>query len=34
METPKYQRKWEELNRALDRLKKFYQNYIQDGQDS
>jgi len=34
MEPPKYQRKWEELNRALERLKKFYQNYVQDGHDS
>lgn len=34
MEPLKYQRKWEELNRALERLKKFYQNYVQDGQDS
>ena len=34
MEPPKYQRKWEELNRALERLKKFYQSYVQDGHDS
>ena len=34
MEPQKYQRKWEELNRALERLKKFYQNYIQDEHDS
>lgn len=34
MEPQKYQRKWEELNRALERLKKFYENYVQDGQDS
>lgn len=34
MEPQKYQRKWEELNRALERLKKFYQSYVQDGQDS
>lgn len=34
MEPQKYQRKWEELNRALERLKKFYENYVQDGQDN
>ena len=34
MEPQKYQRKWEELNRALERLKKFYENYVQDEQDS
>ncbi len=34
MEPQKYQRKWEELNRALERLKKFYKSYVQDGQDS
>jgi hypothetical protein len=34
MESQKYQRKWEELNRAFERLKKFYQNHAQDEQDS
>jgi hypothetical protein len=34
MESVKYQRKWEELNRTLERLKKFYENLIQDGLDS
>lgn len=30
MEPPKYKRKWEELNRALNRLEKFYLKYIID----
>lgn len=33
MEKP-YQRKWEELNRSLDRIRKFYSDFVQDGQDS
>ncbi|MDQ5931847.1 MAG: hypothetical protein QG607_549 [Patescibacteria group bacterium] len=34
MEPSKYQRKWEELHRALNRLQKFYKNYIHDGEDN
>lgn len=34
MEPTKYLRKWEELNRALSRLKKFYSAFIEDGEDS
>ena len=34
MEPPKYQRKWEELGRAHRRLKKFYQEFVNDGEDS
>ena len=34
MESTKYQAKWGELNRALIRLRKFYEKYIQDDLDS
>lgn len=34
MSTQKYERKWEELNRAIARVRKFYKNYVQDGLDS
>lgn len=33
MEPPKYQRKWEELGRTHRRLKKFYSEFVQDGED-